>query len=532
LPEAKLQQLRDEGFSLWEEYGRGQVVFAYIDLLQQAAERGFDPMQDGDGALQVAQEMKISLMDFDEKVKREKFEQETFECGVCLEPKKGSSCYRLLRCGHVFCVPCLQDFYNNCIAEGDVASVKCLDPTCGKEKASARGGATKRKRKFERTLNPSELLQIPLEKAVVQRYVELKRKKKLESDKSTIYCPRKWCQGAARSKKYPKLTDLSQIADFDSSDSEAEGDPSKDTPQTNTNSNNNIPPPSDRLAICEDCNYAFCRICQGGWHGEFVRCWPRSASDLTVEEQASYDYIRLHTSPCPTCSSPCQKTHGCNHMNCFQCHTHFCYLCGAWLDSGNPYQHFNRKEIGCYMRLWELEEGDDGEAQVRFEGARGWEAAIRAADEADAAAGGAAINGAVDGPANDARNHAVRNAAAHAPAPAPAPAICTKIHFTTGATLKNRALLPIDNITVFTIQGNDSIGISHRQLPLGLRPAVNLRCDDGVVHRAQPGEPGDAYGRTHQPRLACRWCCRDGFGHLVHAFHRHACLHPADTARL
>ena len=35
------------------------------------------------------------------------------------------------------------------------------------------------------------------------------------------------------------------------------------------------------------------------------------------------------------------------------------------------------------MRLWELEEGDEGQGNVRFEGARGWEAAIIAAEEAE-----------------------------------------------------------------------------------------------------------------------------------------------------
>lgn len=44
------------------------------------------------------------------------------------------------------------------------------------------------------------------------------------------------------------------------------------------------------------------------------------------------------------------------------------------------------------MRLWELEEGDEGNGGARFEGARGWEAAIAAANEADAHAVQAAEN--------------------------------------------------------------------------------------------------------------------------------------------
>ncbi|KAF2097865.1 RWD-domain-containing protein [Rhizodiscina lignyota] len=371
LPAETLERLIKEGHNLWEEYGRGQVVFAYIDFLQNEAEASFELITPQNEELEIPQEMKIELLDFDIKMKRKKFEAETFDCGVCLEPKKGSVCYRLMKCGHVFCVPCLQDFYNNCISEGDVASVRCIDPDCGKENG--------RRRKKSGTLNPSELLQIPLDKEVVKRYVELKRKKKLESDKSTIYCPRKWCQGPARSKKYPKVTDPFSMEAFES-DSEDESAPVP----PNTNDTKPNPANIERLAICEDCNFAFCRVCLASWHGDYVRCWPRSEAEISADEKASFDYIRLHTSPCPTCSSPCQKTHGCNHMNCFQCHTHFCYLCSSWLDPSNPYQHFNKKEIGCYMRLWELEEGDEGVGNGRFNGARGWEAAIAAAEEADA----------------------------------------------------------------------------------------------------------------------------------------------------
>ncbi|KAF2811801.1 RWD-domain-containing protein [Mytilinidion resinicola] len=376
IPEKLLQKLQKEGVGLWEEYGREQVLFSYITHLQDAAERGFDLGEDR--VLELSLDMKIGLLDYDIKTKKKVFDQGTYDCGVCLEPKKGSSCYQLPRCSHVFCVQCLQDFYNDCISSGDVNGVKCLSPGCGQEKEIP---GVKRKKKPDRLLTPSELLQIPLETAMVQRYVEMKRKKKLESDKSTIYCPRTWCQGAARSKKYPKITDLSQITESDDEASDDEtaveekANPGKDAKPKGA-------PETDRLAICEDCNYAFCRVCMQGWHGEFVRCWPRDASELTEEERASMNYILAHTSPCPTCSVPCQKSHGCNHMSCFQCKTHFCYLCSAWLNADNPYEHFNQEGRPCYQRLWELEEGDDGNGNVHFNGIRGAEAAAQRAAQA------------------------------------------------------------------------------------------------------------------------------------------------------
>jgi len=386
LPWAVINRLQKEVEVLWEEYGHGQMVYAYIDFLQQSAEGGFNLGAHNSVALKIDQEMRAELVDYDEHAKLEKFEKETFDCGICLEPKKGSSCYKFSSCGHVFCRACLQDFYNNAITDGDVESVKCLVPDCEKQNK-------KRGKKSGRTLPPGELLLIPLERSAVQRYVDLKRKKQLESDKSTIYCPRQWCQSPARTKKYPKVTDLSRMDSWEASDTETISEPVAGPTDL---ASAKAPAVRERLAICEDCNYAFCRVCLSGWHGEFVRCWPRTAAELSEEEQKSYDFIRLNTSPCPYCSSPIQKTLGCNHMRCYQCGTHFCYLCSSWLDPENPYAHFNQPDTPCYQRLWVLEEGDDGAGGVRFDGPRGAEAlAIAAAQDEDAnmARDGGAANG-------------------------------------------------------------------------------------------------------------------------------------------
>lgn len=84
LPENKMQELREAGYILWEELGREQVVFSYIDHLREAAERGFDMAQADNQVLEISPDLKVSLLDFDLKAKRAKFELETFECGICL----------------------------------------------------------------------------------------------------------------------------------------------------------------------------------------------------------------------------------------------------------------------------------------------------------------------------------------------------------------------------------------------------------------------------------------------------------------
>lgn len=264
----------------------------------------------------------------------------------------------MVSCAHVFCVECLQDFYSNCITEGDVGRVQCTAPGCAEDEGHA--PTKKRRRNPDRTLEPSELLQIPLEHETVQRYIKIKRKKMLESDRRTVYCPRQWCQGPARSQK-PKAKSEEQD-DPDSDDEHAV--PAAYDP----NAPQHFPPPAERLAICEDCAFAFCKVCKASWHGEYFNCFPRSQAELTAEERASEDYMKLHTQPCPTCSARAQKTHGCNHMICAQCKTHFCYLCGAYLIRDNPYAHYNTTNQACYMRLWELEAGDGADVGQGFAG--------------------------------------------------------------------------------------------------------------------------------------------------------------------
>ncbi|CRJ85331.1 hypothetical protein BN1708_016999, partial [Verticillium longisporum] len=133
---------------------------------------------------------------------------------------------------------------------------------------------------------------------------------------------------------------------------------------------------SERVAASRMVYYLTMAIISTSWHGEFVSCMPpRDTGELSAEEQASIDYLKLHSTPCPTCAAPAQKTHGCNHMICFRCNSHFCYLCSAWLDPAKPYQHFNEqpggKRTSCYMRLWELEEGDGDDVGYGFAGGAG-----------------------------------------------------------------------------------------------------------------------------------------------------------------
>ncbi|KYK58645.1 RING finger protein [Drechmeria coniospora] len=372
-----LAALEHDSLRLWEEAGRDLVAFTYIDHVQREAENVFGTIA-SDGTLEVHPDHKLAVLDYDIKAGKAAFEQGTFECGICLDPKKGSRCHRMLDCGHIFCFQCLQDFYNDAIKDGNLSTVRCVTPDCAKDRAAAATGG----RKPKTFVSPSELLQIGLTEEMVKRYVTLKYKTELESDKNTIYCPRQWCNGAARSKRHkkPEGLEFADASDASDQDSDRGDDISherrRDGKRKGKRKEAEKFDRADLLSVCEDCGFAFCNRCLQTWHGEFVRCAPkRNEGELTEEEKASIEYLKLHTSPCPTCNAPAQKTHGCNHMICSRCDTHFCYLCSSWLDPANPYRHYNEQAGGkltsCYMRLWELEGGDGDDVGIGFVGGRG-----------------------------------------------------------------------------------------------------------------------------------------------------------------
>ncbi|QIX02002.1 hypothetical protein AMS68_007519 [Peltaster fructicola] len=276
VPLATILELQNAVNTTWEDCGRGQTLFAYIDYLQQSAEQGLGLTAVSDGPTILSASLEQTLQTFDRDTKQTAFDAGTYDCGICLEPKKGRSCHKLEKCGHIFCKQCFQDYYNHAIAEGDVVQIRCLDEGCVK---------TSKGRK--RSLHPRELLAIGLDEPVVRRYVEMQRKKKLESDKTTVYCPRTWCQHPARSTKYPpipaNLLDYPDLSDVD-----------EDAPEEPTVVQAPTAPPKraeqdERLAICEECKFAFCRVCCASWHGSFIRCYPKDSTELTAEDKASYD---------------------------------------------------------------------------------------------------------------------------------------------------------------------------------------------------------------------------------------------------
>jgi E3 ubiquitin-protein ligase RNF14 len=243
-------------------------------------------------------------------------------------------------CKHVFCKPCLLDYFSFLIEQGSVDLLCCPDQEC--KKLAVKNTISNGKHHF--CLDDLKEL---LTQEQFDRYQKLFVMQSIQSRPDVCYCPRNLCQ-------YP-----------------------------------NIKSPDDKLIICTECQFAFCWMCLRSWHGVAQACRLGNLEKLAVEymgadqetkaylemkytkkiiekvvkefeeNQLNKEYIANHTTSCPVCTTSIEKSYGCNHMTCSQCSTHFCFLCGCFLLASSAYDHFSGQN-SCNGRLFDLP-GDENE---------------------------------------------------------------------------------------------------------------------------------------------------------------------------
>jgi E3 ubiquitin-protein ligase RNF14 len=283
------------------------------------------------------------------------FAQNKFDCQICLSTVRGAKCLRL-NCNHIFCRPCLTEFWSLCITEGDVDRVTCADPECVKE---------------NRSITEDEVLRV-VTAAEAQRWKTLKRKRALERDPGLVYCPMAFCQAPCPSpveqqkmeRDTSALDDVTMRREYIS------------------------------LRTCDSCEFSFCILCKRAWHS-IAPC----SSDITSlfleqymtleegdperlalerrfgkaqlvklvaklqEDEENRKWLARSTTKCPNCSCFVEKSYGCSHMTCSRCSTHFCYLCGRRLPGDRPYDHFSERGP-CKGQLFQLTEWEPNEAEL------------------------------------------------------------------------------------------------------------------------------------------------------------------------
>ncbi|XP_032877091.1 probable E3 ubiquitin-protein ligase RNF217 isoform X2 [Amblyraja radiata] len=94
----------------------------------------------------------------------------------------------------------------------------------------------------------------------------------------------------------------------------------------------NIPNPTkseNKFKIqCPVCQFVWCFKCHSPWH-QGLNCKEYRKGDKLLRHWASeIEHGQRNAQKCPKCKIHIQRTEGCDHMNCSQCNTNFCYRCG------------------------------------------------------------------------------------------------------------------------------------------------------------------------------------------------------------
>ncbi|XP_057216009.1 E3 ubiquitin-protein ligase RNF14-like [Triplophysa rosa] len=253
------------------------------------------------------------LLDFDEAQKQKVFDGKVFCCGICFSEKLGSSCLLFKECQHVYCKACMKEYFEIQIRDGKVQCLDCPEPECTS------------------VATPAQVKLLVGEEEFA-RYDRLLLQSSLDRMEDVVYCPRKSCCT-------PVMLE-----------------------------------PKTSLAICPSCRYAFCTICNRGYHAlsqciataeEIKRLREEylAASEIRkkslekrfgkhviqreVENYFSTEWLKDNSKKCPSCGTHVQKDKGCNRMTCTSCWKKFCWVCCTLLSNNNPYNHFSDRNSPC-----------------------------------------------------------------------------------------------------------------------------------------------------------------------------------------
>lgn len=72
----------------------------------------------------------LEMLKYDMKMENIDFNLATHECMVCFDERKGSEFYRLPECGHNICQDCMLNFCQLHVGEGTVQQLSCPEPSC------------------------------------------------------------------------------------------------------------------------------------------------------------------------------------------------------------------------------------------------------------------------------------------------------------------------------------------------------------------------------------------------------------------
>lgn len=382
-----IDRITSELLEIWN-MSHEVVLYSYIDkMMTMASLDAFGIVDTTTRSLTVGSKASFeTLAAADRHAKKQHFDSEMFQCGICLMEKPGSESVQFESCHHVFCRKCLAGYFKSNIKSGSIDKIHCPDVKCTElfvkkmmseldeqiDHLTTQDLAKFEKRYFTTPVNHEMLSSIVEDDVLVNRYEDLFKKEHFDRymrafPQRVAICPEKTCK----------------------------------TPFLRENDD-------EKLAICPRCHFAFCVVCLHSWHGNANSCrsvvstripaedlqlwidnedpesltrknlafrYGRRAMELAVEEYQSdqlfEQLVQSNESDivrCPGCSLPIQRSDGCNKMTCSRCLTMFCNICGTILSKQDPYAHFNDPACDCYGRLFEGMKVSVNGVEERIEG--------------------------------------------------------------------------------------------------------------------------------------------------------------------
>ncbi|ELR24111.1 IBR domain containing protein [Acanthamoeba castellanii str. Neff] len=178
------------------------------------------------------------------------------ECVICMDDfwwpgKRGYE----LKCGCLYCKPCLRSNYDVLINDGQVLKLTCPNPTCAAP------------------VDEDDLKNILTNKQFL-RYQQFFLLASLRNDPTVRWCPRVGCETAEHGSE------------------------------------------EDCHMTCSKCSTEFCWKCNLEWHPG-ITCdqakvqAQKGKQKVTRQEKRAEKYIKKHSRPCPQCLTPIQKNEGC-----------------------------------------------------------------------------------------------------------------------------------------------------------------------------------------------------------------------------